>query len=160
KATSGKLGGDLQGEPIFCLRGRPAALRPGKLKGRPGRVKSRKGITRQMGNTAGEGFAARQPRIRRQRPNREAWQWKLNRAADGRSLPQTTSRHSSCVYAHGGRAHGGEIAFSREGRRPPRQPCVEFRIMLRITQQTSADAAKAYYTSADYYSEGQELIGH
>lgn len=33
--------------------------------------------------------------------------------------------------------------------------------MLRITQQSSTDAAKSYYTpsGADYYSEGQELIG-
>jgi conjugative relaxase-like TrwC/TraI family protein len=31
--------------------------------------------------------------------------------------------------------------------------------MIRITQQTAADAAKSYYTKADYYSEGQELIG-
>jgi conjugative relaxase-like TrwC/TraI family protein len=31
--------------------------------------------------------------------------------------------------------------------------------MLRITQQSSAIAAKQYYASADYYTEGQELIG-
>jgi conjugative relaxase-like TrwC/TraI family protein len=31
--------------------------------------------------------------------------------------------------------------------------------MIRITQQNSAKAAKSYYTTADYYSEGQELIG-
>ncbi len=31
--------------------------------------------------------------------------------------------------------------------------------MLRITQQSSTDAAKQYYTSADYYLEGQELVG-
>ena len=31
--------------------------------------------------------------------------------------------------------------------------------MLRITQQSSPDAAKQYYASADYYAEGQELIG-
>jgi conjugative relaxase-like TrwC/TraI family protein len=31
--------------------------------------------------------------------------------------------------------------------------------MIRITQQDSAGAAKSYYTKADYYSEGQELIG-
>jgi conjugative relaxase-like TrwC/TraI family protein len=31
--------------------------------------------------------------------------------------------------------------------------------MLRITQQDSAEGAKRYYTSADYYSEGQEIIG-
>jgi conjugative relaxase-like TrwC/TraI family protein len=33
--------------------------------------------------------------------------------------------------------------------------------MLRITQQSSPDAAKSYYTpsGADYYSEGQEIIG-
>ncbi len=33
--------------------------------------------------------------------------------------------------------------------------------MLRITQQSSPDGAKAYYTSAgaDYYAEGQELVG-
>src|SRR6202049_1340436 len=31
--------------------------------------------------------------------------------------------------------------------------------MIRITQQDSANAAKQYYAKADYYSEGQELIG-
>lgn len=31
--------------------------------------------------------------------------------------------------------------------------------MIRITQQESANAAKSYYSKADYYSEGQELIG-
>ena len=31
--------------------------------------------------------------------------------------------------------------------------------MIRITQQDSAGAAKRYYATADYYSEGQELIG-
>jgi conjugative relaxase-like TrwC/TraI family protein len=31
--------------------------------------------------------------------------------------------------------------------------------MIRITQQDSASAAKSYYSKADYYSEGQELIG-
>src|SRR5438552_4435616 len=31
--------------------------------------------------------------------------------------------------------------------------------MLRITQQDSAKAASRYYASADYYSEGQEIIG-
>jgi conjugative relaxase-like TrwC/TraI family protein len=31
--------------------------------------------------------------------------------------------------------------------------------MLRITQQVSADAAKQYFATADYYTEGQELIG-
>src|SRR6202050_4547655 len=31
--------------------------------------------------------------------------------------------------------------------------------MLRITQQDSAKSAKSYYTTADYYSEGQELVG-
>src|SRR6266436_1751288 len=31
--------------------------------------------------------------------------------------------------------------------------------MIRITQQDSAKAAKCYYTTADYYSEGQELVG-
>ena len=31
--------------------------------------------------------------------------------------------------------------------------------MLRITQQSSSDAAKQYYASADYYAEGQELVG-
>jgi len=31
--------------------------------------------------------------------------------------------------------------------------------MIRITQQDSAKAAKSYYTTADYYSEGQELVG-
>ena len=31
--------------------------------------------------------------------------------------------------------------------------------MLRITQQASSHAAKSYYAKADYYSEGQEIIG-
>ncbi len=31
--------------------------------------------------------------------------------------------------------------------------------MLRITQQDSSSAAKSYYTAADYYREGQELVG-
>src|SRR5450631_3884641 len=31
--------------------------------------------------------------------------------------------------------------------------------MLRITQQDSANDAKRYYATADYYSEGQELVG-
>lgn len=31
--------------------------------------------------------------------------------------------------------------------------------MIRITQQDCAGSAKRYYTTADYYSEGQELIG-
>src|SRR3954462_7580357 len=31
--------------------------------------------------------------------------------------------------------------------------------MLRITQQECAKGAKRYYASADYYSEGQEIIG-
>src|SRR5713226_9570843 len=31
--------------------------------------------------------------------------------------------------------------------------------MIRITQQDSAKAAKQYYSTADYYSEGQELVG-
>ncbi|HEV8059414.1 MAG TPA: MobF family relaxase [Gemmataceae bacterium] len=31
--------------------------------------------------------------------------------------------------------------------------------MLRITQQNSAQGAKEYYATADYYSEGQEIIG-
>src|SRR3984957_9610040 len=31
--------------------------------------------------------------------------------------------------------------------------------MLRITQQNSAKDAKGYYATADYYSEGQELVG-
>lgn len=31
--------------------------------------------------------------------------------------------------------------------------------MIRITQQDSAKFAKSYYATADYYSEGQELIG-
>src|SRR5438067_805398 len=31
--------------------------------------------------------------------------------------------------------------------------------MLRVTQQDNASAAKDYYSKADYYSEGQEIIG-
>ena len=31
--------------------------------------------------------------------------------------------------------------------------------MIRVTQQNSASSAKRYYTTADYYSEGQELVG-
>ena len=31
--------------------------------------------------------------------------------------------------------------------------------MLRMTQQSSPDAAKRYYSAADYYAEGQELVG-
>src|SRR6202158_5349475 len=31
--------------------------------------------------------------------------------------------------------------------------------MLRITMQASSNAAKRYYAMADYYSEGQELVG-
>jgi conjugative relaxase-like TrwC/TraI family protein len=31
--------------------------------------------------------------------------------------------------------------------------------MIRISQQDSAGAAKRYYSTADYYSEGQELVG-
>src|SRR6516164_1632825 len=31
--------------------------------------------------------------------------------------------------------------------------------MIRITQQDGAGAAKRYYATADYYSEGQELVG-
>lgn len=31
--------------------------------------------------------------------------------------------------------------------------------MIRITQQDSAKSAKSYYAAADYYSEGQELVG-
>ena len=31
--------------------------------------------------------------------------------------------------------------------------------MIRITQQNSAKAAKSYYATADYYSEGQEIVG-
>jgi conjugative relaxase-like TrwC/TraI family protein len=31
--------------------------------------------------------------------------------------------------------------------------------MIRITQQDSAEGAKRYYATADYYSEGQELVG-
>src|SRR5271156_1146602 len=31
--------------------------------------------------------------------------------------------------------------------------------MIRITQQESAKGAKSYYATADYYSEGQELVG-
>src|SRR5271166_4915042 len=31
--------------------------------------------------------------------------------------------------------------------------------MIRITQQNSASSAKRYYGTADYYSEGQEIVG-
>jgi conjugative relaxase-like TrwC/TraI family protein len=31
--------------------------------------------------------------------------------------------------------------------------------MIRVTQQESAKAAKSYYTTADYYSEGKEIVG-
>src|SRR5437762_10193634 len=31
--------------------------------------------------------------------------------------------------------------------------------MIRITQQNSGSAAKRYYSTADYYSEGQEIVG-
>ncbi len=53
-----------------------------------------------------------------------------------------------------------EIPVSRQRPDSRRQPFVKC-YMLRITQQSSADAAKQYYTSAgmDYYSEGQEKVG-
>src|ERR1700686_676220 len=31
--------------------------------------------------------------------------------------------------------------------------------MIRVTQQNSASGAKRYYATADYYSEGQEIVG-
>ena len=31
--------------------------------------------------------------------------------------------------------------------------------MIRISQQESSGAAKRYYSTADYYSEGQEIVG-
>jgi conjugative relaxase-like TrwC/TraI family protein len=31
--------------------------------------------------------------------------------------------------------------------------------VIRITQQDSAKDAKRYYATADYYSEGQEIVG-
>src|ERR1700730_2630831 len=31
--------------------------------------------------------------------------------------------------------------------------------MIRVTQQNSGSAAKQYYATADYYSEGQEIVG-
>src|SRR5271165_5644379 len=31
--------------------------------------------------------------------------------------------------------------------------------MIRITQQNSAEGAKRYYATADYYSEGQDIVG-
>ena len=53
-----------------------------------------------------------------------------------------------------------EMLVSREPPRSPGQLNVQF-CMLRITQQSSPAAAKDYYTAAgaDYYSEGQELVG-
>ena len=32
--------------------------------------------------------------------------------------------------------------------------------MLRIVQQTSAAAAKSYFSTADYFHDGQETLGH
>src|SRR6201997_4161804 len=31
--------------------------------------------------------------------------------------------------------------------------------MIRIRQQMNSESAKSYYATADYYSEGQELVG-
>src|ERR1700739_2072290 len=31
--------------------------------------------------------------------------------------------------------------------------------MIRVTQQDCAKSAKSYYSTADYYSEGQEIVG-
>src|ERR1700751_5143225 len=31
--------------------------------------------------------------------------------------------------------------------------------MIRVSQQDNASAAKSYYSKADYYSEGQEIVG-
>ena len=31
--------------------------------------------------------------------------------------------------------------------------------MLRVTQQDNAAAAKSYYSKADYYTDGQEIVG-
>ncbi len=31
--------------------------------------------------------------------------------------------------------------------------------MIRISQQDTAKSAKSYYATADYYTEGQELVG-
>src|SRR4029077_16155439 len=31
--------------------------------------------------------------------------------------------------------------------------------MIRVSQQDNAAAAKSYYKTADYYSEGQEIVG-
>lgn len=31
--------------------------------------------------------------------------------------------------------------------------------MIRVSQQDSASGAKRYYATADYYSEGQEIVG-
>src|SRR6266853_6435466 len=31
--------------------------------------------------------------------------------------------------------------------------------MIRVTQQNGAEGAKKYYATADYYSEGQEIVG-
>ena len=51
-----------------------------------------------------------------------------------------------------------ETAFPENGRARVATSCLEF-CMLRITQQSSPDAAKQYYASADYYAEGQEIVG-
>src|SRR6202171_3879216 len=38
--------------------------------------------------------------------------------------------------------------------------CVSLKLsMIRVTQQNSASGAKRYYATADYYSEGQEIVG-
>jgi conjugative relaxase-like TrwC/TraI family protein len=62
---------------------------------------------------------------------------------------------------------GTGLAFKHHdrGNRVSRQPCLSLAIsclqfcMLRITQQVSPDAAKQYFATADYYTEGQELLG-
>jgi conjugative relaxase-like TrwC/TraI family protein len=55
----------------------------------------------------------------------------------------------------------GKLLFPEQSARAALQvgiSPVEF-CMLRITQQDSSQGAKRYYAAADYYSEGQEIVG-